>query len=591
MATELEEAYVFIKGEIDELKLTLAKAKDAVKSAVGAMNAIGHVTLKVALKPFRFALRKAVALVRSAVRKMISIIKKATAVIIAVVGASVKAFASFEEQLANVSTMLNKQTMYLMPRYAKELTRLSVKFGEATQTLSDGLYAVLSASIPAEKALGVLEVAATAAQAGMTDTGTAVKAIVSILNAYGMQAEDAAKVSDILFAAVKKGQTTFAELASSIGQATAIAASAGVPFEEVAAALATITRGGISTAEAVTALRMAMMALQGKNQKGVKIAKQHGVELSVTALKANGLTGMLKKLSGLSDTVIAQTFSEVRARVALNVLIKNQTGYLEDFNTTMNATGMTQEAYDKQVNLLTKSFKRLWQAVKANAIILGSAFGKQVKASNDALRDWLVEQQPLVEEWSNKFAASVGHVKDALVDFAKYAATDFQGAIAEAMHKVLDSITGVAEALIPIFKKIAADFMVVMGLELNKFLQTMHEESGVIGKSMAKLMNVSAKAMYKHGKKNEVSWSDALKPAMKKISGMGKFAEYAQMTPRQKLESTVGRYKSLRESTAGTVGERQKELQNILIELRRLNVTNQQVWREMVRQDAIGSIK
>jgi len=180
--------------------------------------------------------------------------------------ASVKAFASFEEQMANVSTMLDEHSLRLMPSYAKAIKSMAREFGVGTDTLSRGLYNILSASIAPEKALSVLNTTVRAAKAGMTDTATATYAITGILNAYGMSAEKAGRISDILFATVKRGQTTFAQLAPVVGRVTAISAEAGVQFEQVAAALATITRGGISTEEAVTGLRQALITLQGREE-------------------------------------------------------------------------------------------------------------------------------------------------------------------------------------------------------------------------------------------------------------------------------------------------------------------------------------
>jgi TP901 family phage tail tape measure protein len=114
---------------------------------------------------------------------------------------------------------------------------MSIQFGEGTGTLAKGLYDILSASIPAEKALYVLSVSAKAARAGLTDTGVAADAITTILNAYGLSAEKAGDVSDWLFSVVKKGKLTFAELAPSIGMVATTASSAGVDLNELGAAL------------------------------------------------------------------------------------------------------------------------------------------------------------------------------------------------------------------------------------------------------------------------------------------------------------------------------------------------------------------
>ena len=124
----------------------------------------------------------------------------------AVFAVAVKGAADLETQLANVSTMLDESAMKILPEYRRGLQALSVEFGESTQTLSKGLYDILSASIPPAEALNVLEISAKAAAAGITDTGVAADAITTILNSYGMSADQAGMVSDKLFAIVKEGK-------------------------------------------------------------------------------------------------------------------------------------------------------------------------------------------------------------------------------------------------------------------------------------------------------------------------------------------------------------------------------------------------
>ena len=76
-----------------------------------------------------------------------------------------------------------------------------------------------------------------------------------------MSAGEAIKVSDILFATIKRGKTTFAELAQFLGKLTAVSAEVGVAFEEVTATIALLTRNGVQTEVAVTAIRQALASL------------------------------------------------------------------------------------------------------------------------------------------------------------------------------------------------------------------------------------------------------------------------------------------------------------------------------------------
>jgi len=217
-----------------------------------------------------------------------------------VVAGSIKAFASFEEQLANVSTMLDKQTMSIMPRYGIALRKMAVEYGEGTATLSKGLYDILSASVAATKALDVLTASVKAGKAGMTTTAIAADAITTILNSYKLTAEKATDVSDLLFAVVKRGKLTFEELASRIGRVASIAYQCGLSLEEMGAAIATMTRAGIQADIAVTSLRALMMSFLKPTEDAKIAAADFGLELTSATLKAIGLTGLLQKLKGAS---------------------------------------------------------------------------------------------------------------------------------------------------------------------------------------------------------------------------------------------------------------------------------------------------
>ena len=104
----------------------------------------------------------------------------------------------------------------------------------------------------------MLEIAAKAAVGGVTDTRTAADGLTSIMNAYKIEVGQAANVSDKMFTAVKLGKTNFAEISASISQVAPLAASFGVSIDDVLAALATLTKSGTPTAQAMTQIRSAI---------------------------------------------------------------------------------------------------------------------------------------------------------------------------------------------------------------------------------------------------------------------------------------------------------------------------------------------
>ncbi len=401
MAT-LGEAKVNIRANLAPLKAGLRKANKLVvksmgKLAGGSIKMVGNV------------IKKAVSSILRSIKRLAQV---ATAALIGALAASVKASISFQKQMAFVNTMLTESTEHLMPEFGDAILQMSKDFGKATDTLSKGLFNILSASIKAENAIGVLAVVSKTAAAGLADVSTTAFAITGILNAYGKEATAAANISDILFAAVKRGQTTFDQLAPSIGRVTAIAASAGIPFEEVAAALATITRGGIRTDEAVTSLRMAIIALQGNTEGAIKIAKHHGITLSVAALKEKKLAGAIRELNQLNPQIIKDMFTEIRARVGLNVLLKDQAGFMSDLDLAMNSAGLTQEAFEKQSATLSFQLGRTKETIKATAKSIGDVFAPAVERINEDIRNWLDDNETEFPKWAEVLRVEFKKVED-----------------------------------------------------------------------------------------------------------------------------------------------------------------------------------
>ncbi len=363
--------------------------------------------LKTGLKLARVAVRSAMRGVSKVIRKAMHLAKRAIQALSAIAIASIWAFVRFEKQLANVATMLDKHTMDFMPKYGEELKRLAVTFGESTATLSTGLYDILSASIAPAKALDVLTVAVKAAKAGMTDTRTAADAITTVLNSYQMSADEAGKVSDILFAIVKRGKTTFAELAPSIGRVASTANIAGVSFEELGAALATMTRAGLRADIAVSSLRGLFNSFLKPQKDAIEMAEKFGFELNTDTLKAIGLTGVLKKLKGATGEQLAVLIPNVRGMAGFAASLAQAEKQASDLRLMLNSTGLTQIAFDKMTRTLSFNLAQLRQTFVVLGVTIGNAVAPAVRLLSEYIKvllkrfgSFYKDNEGAVEEWA-----------------------------------------------------------------------------------------------------------------------------------------------------------------------------------------------
>lgn len=178
---------------------------------------------------------------------------------------SAKQFIDYEQSLANIQTIM-AEGEDVTTAFDAAIKSMSVELSASggTAEVASGLYEVLSAeTLQSSEALAVLETAMKAAKAGMADTQSAVQLLTGVSKAFTgtVSAEMTQRISDLAFETVKLGQTTFPELASSMGQLAPIAAAAGVSLEEMFGLTASLTGVTGGTSEVVTQLRSAITAL------------------------------------------------------------------------------------------------------------------------------------------------------------------------------------------------------------------------------------------------------------------------------------------------------------------------------------------
>lgn len=218
------------------------------------------------------------------------------------------------------------------------------------------LYQIVSAGFDGAEAMNVLEISAKAAVAGVTTTAVAADTLTTIINAYGLSAKDATNISDALFKTVELGKTTLSEIGSSFSQVASIAASYNITQNDVLAGLASITKQGASTGEAVTRLRGAIVSL----------AKEFG-----PAVFQGRTLGEAFQFARDAADESGKTYEEFFGRVEASTGILQLTGKnaiifsesLDKINTSAGSTeaalGVMNDTLEAQETLLANNFKIL----------------------------------------------------------------------------------------------------------------------------------------------------------------------------------------------------------------------------------------
>ena len=280
------------------------------------------------------------------------------AAVIQTVRAATTAAYDLDKALGETSTLLNGTAveMQALEGHARRFARTFG--GNATQQVK-AFYQAISAGAPGvEEAAKTLEIANKLAIGGVTGIETAVDGLTSVLNAYGSKVEGATAVSDAMFVAMKAGKTTIGELSASLGAVAPLAAQMGVSFDELMAATAALTKGGISTNVAITGLRAILAAVAKPSDEAMKAAKALGIEFNTAAIQAKGFQGFIEELrrkTGGSTDALAKLFGGVEALTPA-LALAGQAG--TDFNNIMEEmggkAGATDEAFGKVSETLSQ---------------------------------------------------------------------------------------------------------------------------------------------------------------------------------------------------------------------------------------------
>lgn len=271
-------------------------------------------------------------------------------------GALTSAALQFQKQMAEVHTMLRNGGERFLPTFTKQVRALSIEFGQSTKTIAAGLYDILSAGISAEGAMRVLRASLISATGGLTDLQTAAYGATSIINAYGLAAEDATHVNDLLFAVVEQGKIRFAELSAEIGKVVSVARAAGISLEDTMAMIAAIVRVE-EPARGITALRAAIMN-----------AAASGKDFVETVKSLEGATLPMIKLAGFAR----------RAGVGIAIM----TGDMQNLNNQLeimgNVTGKSMNAANKIMQTMYFNGEQLKQLFADLTRVMGEEVAKSI---------------------------------------------------------------------------------------------------------------------------------------------------------------------------------------------------------------------
>ncbi len=288
--------------------------------------------------------------------------------------AATAAAAKFEYQMKTIERLLSEVERKGIGFMAKSVKQLSVKFGQSTANMTRALYDVLSAMIPVNKSLYVLNVASELAVSSFTDVRTTGDAVTTMLNSYALAASNAGDISNWLWAVVRRGKITMQELAPVIGIIAPSAGIAGIKLEELGAAISTVTRTGMRAPRAMTAiiglLRAFMRPLKSTRDMGEKL----GITMDQNTIRVLGLTGVFRRLKNATAEQLGELIPTIRGYRAAAAILKNYNAFLEDIPFITDRASLSTDKFRIVSESLEFKLKQNLQALIGIAREIGEGF-------------------------------------------------------------------------------------------------------------------------------------------------------------------------------------------------------------------------
>ncbi|KGE78275.1 phage tail tape measure protein [Halomonas salina] len=288
---------------------------------------------------------------------------------------AVKLAGDFDTQFREIATLID-QPVDALGDFRAEIQAYGRDSTQSLGQINQAVYSAISAGIDYTDSLEAVRQAERLAIAGQADLDQSLTVLVSSLNAYGVGMEDAERFSDLLFQTVRSGQTTLPELGNSLAAVTGLAATAGVSFDELLAAVATLTATGSGTSEAITQVRGAISNILKPTAQARDLAAELGLEFNASALESKGFAEFMRDVgeaTGGSTEQMSLLFGDVEAlNGSLTLTGLGAEKFAETIGAMGDSAGATETAFEKMRGTVENGSQSIRNALEAAFVGIGT---------------------------------------------------------------------------------------------------------------------------------------------------------------------------------------------------------------------------
>lgn len=358
----------------------------------------------------------------------------------------------FEAQMSKVAAKTNatEAEMKALTQTALELGAQTSLSASESAVAMDGLAA---GGMSVNQIISAMPGIISGAEASGEDLTLVADTVSSALSIWGIKAEEAGRVSDVLAEAANRSSASVMDMSYAFKYAGAPAANLGKSLEETAAAVAIITNNGIDGSTAGTALRSGLLALNGPVKSQQKIMDKYGISLHDAENEMLSMSGVIrelqKSLAGMSDadqTAILADLVGTEAVSAFLSLIKTGPDALDEMTKALeNSAGASAKASKVMMDNYNGAKEQMLGAFETAQIAAATPMLAVLKDTFSGVSAMIEDNIPQIEAAGERVA---GVMEEILAPFIAYEA-QFKPVITPNMN-----FREVEEAMLPYEERI-----------------------------------------------------------------------------------------------------------------------------------------
>lgn len=566
--TDLGNVVVAIKADIDDYQKAAASVSDLTAAMGSSLQSFG-----------------------TTVRRTGTILTAMGGVAALALGGIVQSTRSLNDSMREVSTLMdiNQNAADTFGASVANLSREFANQGGVADALQVTYEALSAGFTDTNDALQVTSTVLELARVGFVDTNQAAIAVTRSINAFGLSADDAQHVADVLFSTVQFGSIRFDELERSMIPIMGTMDAVGATIEQTAASMALLTKEGLPARRAAFELRSAATKLLKPSQDLktalVSIAMDGLVPLSDNVQNAiDNFKEQQTKLKDVKADFRAQQQEVESATQAYNDLGDELSGLQDHFDELSNSMRDNRikimeirYAAEKQGRELTdKEKKRIKELEVANDGLRIQQLKQEkqmdaVRKKREDAQKTMDQEKSKLQDLKKQYEDQQGVVSDARDNIGKYAGSISQSLVQQegfggALQMIRDRLDKLNIPLQDAFNNVRA-YDAVLKItgknhqEYEKILNGVINNQGVVDEQWQRLADTAGSNLNRAIQNLRAAWrafgQDLIKALIPVLHDLNGFLtnirkSFENMDPA--LRQNIARFAILATAIALTVG-------------------------------------